>query len=389
MGKNGKFGKDYGKVVGKDSNSRPGWKGPGYVKKADHPKPKVAPSENSVAFTVQLLPVDSQQLLLNVFKNAFPQVLASDTLQSLLQSVKTALYERNFTYAFGNEDHIEAYSVRWSPSRALCYTAILIDLRDYLATHYVEPEASFRVACFGGGAAEVIAFGGLLRYLQDFIKPKNNVDVASELGEGLSSLSAFGTTKKLDLHLIDAAEWKNVVDKLFQGLISPTPLSKYASASARAATTSLISPGSMITTFCQEDILRIASSRLSELIGQTPILLTLLFTLNELYTRSIGKTTEFLLNLTLITTPGTLLLVVDSPGSYSETIVGTEAKKYPMKWLLDHTLLETGKSRGGESTASWQKLVSEDSQWFRLPEGLSYPITLENMRYQIHLYQRM
>jgi 25S rRNA (uracil2843-N3)-methyltransferase len=126
-----------------------------------------------------------------------------------------------------------------------------------------------------------------------------------------------------------------------------------------------------------------------------PMLLTLLFTLNELYTTSIGKTTAFLLKLTMAVKPGSLLLVVDSPGSYSETKLGSEAKKYPMSWLMDHTLLEPEDSQEGpkggknESPASWVKIVSEEAKWFRIPEELRYPIPLENMRYQMHLYRRV
>jgi 25S rRNA (uracil2843-N3)-methyltransferase len=53
-----------------------------------------------------------------------------------------------------------------------------------------------------------------------------------------------------------------------------------------------------------------------------------------------------------------------------------------MQWLLDHTLIET------ETPGySWEKLQSDESIWFRLPEDLSYPIALEDMRYQMHLYR--
>jgi 25S rRNA (uracil2843-N3)-methyltransferase len=98
--------------------------------------------------------------------------------------------------------------------------------------------------------------------------------------------------------------------------------------------------------------------------------------------------------------------VVDSPGSYSETKFGnaTDAKRYPMKWLLDHALLENhkrrniaasddddgnNKPRGKDEYVAWEKMVEDDSRWFRIPEGLRYGIPLENMRYQIHLYRRL
>ena len=97
------------------------------------------------------------------------------------------------------------------------------------------------------------------------------------------------------------------------------------------------------------------------------------------------------------------LLVVDSPGSYAEIQLGrttarvdtgedkvAPTKKYPMKWLLDHTLLEVAKD--GDETA-WEKVESEDSLWFRIEqkdrEKLRYPIELENMRYQLHCYRRL
>ena len=89
-----------------------------------------------------------------------------------------------------------------------------------------------------------------------------------------------------------------------------------------------------------------------------------------------------------------------------------------MHWLLDRILLETGsriegKSRTegtkpaaagsmaeaapasqAEAMAPWAKVEALDSVWFRLPSGnkdggdLTYPIPLEDMRYQLHVYRR-
>jgi 25S rRNA (uracil2843-N3)-methyltransferase len=112
----------------------------------------------------------------------------------------------------------------------------------------------------------------------------------------------------------------------------------------------------------------------------------MMFTLNELFTSGgIGKTTRLLLDLTSSVPIGSLLLVVDSPGSYSETTLGKEAKRYPMQWLLDRIMLGTQKDPVGGR--KWKKLESEDSVWCRLSEKLEYPIRLENMRYQLHLYK--
>lgn len=65
------------------------------------------------------------------------------------------------------------------------------------------------------------------------------------------------------------------------------------------------------------------------------------------------------------------------------------------KFLLDHTLIEPkkikadGDDRRRETPPDWVKLEASDARWFRVPEELRYPIPLENMRYQIHLYQRV
>ena len=126
----------------------------------------------------------------------------------------------------------------------------------------------------------------------------------------------------------------------------------------------------------------------------------LMFTLNELYSTSISATTNLLLGMTMLLEAGALLLVVDSPGSYSTVNIGkvTETanegseKKYPMNWLLDHTLLEAasiGSSKRSKGEAQWKKLDESQSKWFRLPQSLNYPIDLEDMRYQFHLYQRV
>lgn len=133
-----------------------------------------------------------------------------------------------------------------------------------------------------------------------------------------------------------------------------------------------------------------------------------MFTLNELYTTSLALTQAFLLNLTECVGRGALLLVVDSPGSYSSVLLGGREKRYPMQWLVDHVLLggweETsgqagkegrdgeegreGKKGRSESKPLWTKLREEESRWFRLSGKCEYPIELENMRFQLHVYRR-
>ncbi|KAI0179178.1 hypothetical protein GGR52DRAFT_294987 [Hypoxylon sp. FL1284] len=347
------------------------------------------------------LSVPQQQRVLNVFRDAFREVLErEEDFGAALQEVKGALYRRDFAAAFGAEHLLEVYAARYSPPRALCYAAVLARISDRLAAITAAPSSrsgaayeeeddevergrasptvdgadeeaetvqapTLKIIAIGGGAAEIAAFGAFL---------------------GGSGAGWTG-----DLTLVDSGPWGTVVEKLRTALTTPPPVSRYASAAAKAADTAkaLVEPaGRLRSAFVQADALELGrDGRLAGLLGPDPLLVTLLFTLNELYTTGgVGRTTAFLRGLTAAVPAGSLLLVVDSPGSYSEAAVGKEARRYPMQWLLDHTLLEAADKLPPDGCA-WEKLESHDSVWFRHPPGLRYSIELEDMRYQMHLYR--
>ncbi|KAH7407486.1 hypothetical protein BKA64DRAFT_419139 [Cadophora sp. MPI-SDFR-AT-0126] len=408
MGKHGKAVKDGGRMVRDDSESLR----KGAVKKNPAKSKQKPIIKTATADVESVVPLKIQQLALNIFKDTFPDVLASDSLALLLQEVKGRLYERDFEGAFGRQDYLEAYAVRWSPSRVLCYQSILVDLLQYLSEIFPACQSekgtgvsSLRAIAFGGGAAEVVAFGAFLRYVHNTALPQTThradlnldgltiTDAVSRLSSSKNGSSSV--SPGIDLVLVDSADWKDVSQKLSRGLTTTPILSKYANAAARDANTPLLDIASLKSTFVMENALELDRQRLLDLVGEEKALITLLFTLNELYTASISNTTKFLLNMTSVVKPGTLLLVVDSPGSYSETAVGPAGdkeapKKYPMKWLLEHALLATETPRGQESLISlWEKVASDDSRWFRIHESLRYPIPIENMRYQLHLYRRI
>jgi 25S rRNA (uracil2843-N3)-methyltransferase len=411
----------------KDAGARPGWRGPGSAKPAKGSQKSKA-SKVSENMTTEVhatteksrVPAELQQEILNIYKHTFSGLTEGgiEPLKLLLQGVKQALYERDFERAFGRQDYLEAYAFRWSPSRALCYLSILVDLQDHLSESFLFRSITHNkhsstdstskdkvtlsifspashVVSLGGGAAEVVAFGGLLRYLmQNSMKAVQDTEESSVAGviEAMT-ISDNPPSTKIGILLLDTAAWGDVIYKLSSTLTTPPPLSKYASASARASNAPLLTAGVLNPTFQQNNLLTMNKSSLESALGQQPLLITLLFTLNELYTTSITATTAFLLNLTGATVTGTILLVVDSPGSYSEATVGKDKKKYPMQWLMDRTLLgdhkDRGKGKGDEDGPEWEKLMGDESRWFRMPEELKYPISLENMRYQIHLFRRL
>lgn len=372
------------------------------------------------------LPAELQQLLLDVVKDAFSPRFNED-LPSLIQAIKQHLYNRDFAGAFGKEAFLEAYAMRWSPSRALAYADLLCNIprvstvlnslisrsnsrypgteveeRQHLnqeaQAQWIEPTlgsaavSNLKVVCLGGGAgAELLAFAAFLHHADE------SASISEHHAAGLPDLRGLAPT--LSIIGVDIGDWSSVLDKLYGSITTASSMSKYASPAERKAKTAFVDAGTMEMDFQQQDLLNMDPSRLGQLLEGCR-LVTLTFTLNELYSTSMSSTTKLLLSMTELLEPGSLLLVIDSPGSYSTVDVGQNAekgststqKKYPMRWLLDHTLLEVAMRNGGKGSAKiaqWEKLDESESRWFRLPKGLEYPISLEDMRYQYHFYKRV
>jgi 25S rRNA (uracil2843-N3)-methyltransferase len=311
-----------------------------------------------------VLPPELQQLILDQFTLAFPFEDAI-ALKTVIQGVKGHLYNRDFANAFGTAQNLEAYAVRWSASRALGYADLLLPLpirgEDRSESLVEETPTTQRILCLGGGA-----------------------------GAELAALAAvIARTSAVHVTAVDIADWSPILTKLQTTLTTPAPLSAYASAAARQANHAFIPPENLELQFELRDILQQPwEVALRDTVVQAN-LVTIMFTLNELFTASVAKTTKMLLELTECMRPGARLLVVDSPGSYSEIVLGKGAKeggepqtkRYPMHWLLDHTLQDV-------AMGSWEKIMEDESRWFRISPGLKYNIDLENMRYQVHLYVR-
>lgn len=356
---------------------------------------------------------ESQEIL-DIFHHAF-STLFTPQLPELLQKVKTHLFNRDFLAAFGAPENLEAYVVRWSPSRALCYREVFLELSPALRRVFElkgEEGERVEIVCIGGGAgAEVVAVAAAVKSLMKAemaAAPATATAIAKgeesktgenaardeevsgepeEAGEGpdeakalekdLESLTltpasppaaaATATpTPSRSLHMtaIDIADWTRITTALTTALTTaPTP--------TRAA---YLPPGVYSVDFHHHDMLAPSATAL---IPPTAGLITLLFTTNELYTQSRGATTAFLLALGERVRSGCLLLVLESAGSYSTVTVN--GRVFPMGMLLDHTLL------AGEA---WEKVLGEEARWFRLPEGLRYPIELENMRFMVRVYRK-
>jgi 25S rRNA (uracil2843-N3)-methyltransferase len=337
------------------------------------------------------LPVELQQMILDVFRRVFPFDHDQHDLRAAIQEVKGHLFQRDFSRAFAKPEYLDAYALRWSASRALGYTSIFLHgdlqqawskLREPARIDMVASPSSPKSSLSSGephsltSACRVVCIGG-----------GGGAEVAACAAAARTILPPLAT---MNVHVVDIADWSTCLQSLANAFCAPPELSAYASESAKMANKAFVSPDAFDVRFSRHDILAIDEADLAIML-QDVRLCTIMFTLNELFSTSITRATAFLLALTESMSSGSWLLVVDSPGSYSEVKLGkgddSKTKEYPMKWLLDHTLLEV--ACDGDNS-KWTKVVSDDSRWFRLNQQLlKYPIELENMRYQIHLYQRV
>lgn len=412
------------------------------------PKPKQKTSEcaspdlgqmTSTSLVHQKISIKLQQSLLDMISNTFKTRL-NDDLNVLIKEVKQNLYHRDFCNAFRKQDYLEAYALRWSATRALAYLDIFQKLPQLSSTNLIEPSPALKshtleitrerceeakcsappapvppatetnasrrgkpkpcesenyhvvtqVVCLGGGAgAEILALAGHLSRVNSFI--------CADIQTGSRKPASLKVTA------IDIADWSSVVDRLHVATTADPSLFKHTSLVPEAVDNMpWVDPDLFDVRFLKQDVLQIEESAEMQAILRSARLVTIMFTLNELYSVSMSATTKLLLSMTSILEPGSLLLVVDSPGSYSTVGIGSkdfsssrndppssqQKKKYPMQWLLDHTLLNAARIERIKNAHQWEKLYSSDSTWFRHTPDLIYPIALEDMRYQVHLYRR-
>ena len=357
------------KTQNRSSKTQASSKGP------SHTVPSNGTSNSNSIPKTNPLPHSIQQNILSTFSSSLPALSNSsaEEINATIQTIKSHLYTRDFSEAFGSEKNLEAYAFRWSVGRALGYADLFVNVgsvREVLEGGLEEVE----VICLGGAAAELVAFAACVRVLEDERKKKDDAK----------------SSGNWTIHLIDIAAWGQIITSLTSALsCQPTPLlSSQDLLSAEWYQQDLLSP--IIGDETKDTInYRIPKAKL----------ITIMFTLNELYCFSISKTTASLLRITTAARKGTILLVVDSPGSYSTVKIGSEEKRYPMHWLLDHTLLEAasldegvignGNEKQKGKVKQWEKVVEDESRWFRRAKGLEYPIELEDMRYQMHVYRRI
>lgn len=409
------------------------------------------------ADSLHALPLELQQVILNVFTTAFTEATRDyNDLKSTVQEVKGHLYNRDFVAAFSKPSYLQAYALRWSSARALAYANIFThqdrfswyarrshDADNIRSGRNIHQNTAAGAENFEGSVKSPSDAAAMTAVSDPAIKVNTSLPSSSRSNNntitkivcigggagaeivGLTAAHRFFSQSDTNLKIIavDIADWADTVSRLTSALSTPPPSSTHASEAARSRIenralieenvddqdVSITTRQKIDVKFLQQDVLEWSDDETNSsehLTFRTAMsdasLCTIMFTLNELFSTSLPKTTSLLLNLTDTLPKGSHLLVVDSPGSYSQIKLGgrsssqnieqQQVKKYPMKWLLDHTLLEVASK---DENTKWIKKEDEDSVWFRIEQQekigkgkLRYPLELENMRYQIHLYER-
>ncbi|EWZ36485.1 uncharacterized protein FOBCDRAFT_222363 [Fusarium oxysporum Fo47] len=373
---------------------RPGWTGPSYIHKPAKKTPAAVKNTSSTE-QIQSLSVKHSQLILDTIRTTFPAVDEFNALIPVLREVREALEQKDYCKAFGTQEFLEAYTIRWSPSRALTSANVLAWICSEMSEaawvqkflHNEGQQKPSKIVCFGRGGSDLLACVALLKHSHE-----SKLDEIPRLE---SSSPDCNDSAMVDLNLIDRHVWSGIVTKLQHTLTHSPPLSKYATAKAHASNISAIPSQVLNLSVNHLVVLESDSTTLHAMIGPNPALITLFFTLHEFYSISISKTTAFLLRLTETAPKGSLLLVVDSPGAdvvLPDSSNKGQEKKYPLEWLLYQALLPPKSSSTNseeEEQPAWAKLIQGGHEKeYKLPTGLRFPGSLENTRFQVHLLER-
>ena len=405
-------------------------KGPG-IARPKHPKkihhPPTRPSTSSLPSSTPLnTPLPIEQLVLRTISSALVTTLANSALPTIIQNIKHLLYEKQFLKVFEDETVLQAYAARWVPSRALAFREIMGE-SEYVvrllqgrkagaksgngggtsdtkgkgkgkeeSTMDVKPRN--RVVCLGGGAgSEFLALVALVSPENEFTEFPKDAPVGTA-SNGESSDDDDDEEDKetrqrqqrqilpaCDVHLVDIGPYAPVVDKFTTSLRSTLPSADFTETFHQ---TDILSPESTVL----EDLLE---PSIGDVDPSSP-LITLFYTLSELFLQSRPATILFLDRLSRAAPRGTLFLVVDSANEEASALgVGKAGRSYSLADVLDGLLTavkprEDKEGEEGPPRPRWKRLEGVDSRWFRLKAGLQekYPVKLENSRYWSRLYRK-
>ncbi|ODQ82206.1 hypothetical protein BABINDRAFT_158850 [Babjeviella inositovora NRRL Y-12698] len=323
--------------------------------------------------------------ILHLFHRLFQSSFTDTTeLQSTIQAVKTDLYNRDYLDAFDDDAKRLAYLIRWSSLRALSYASLMSSLTpivEMISEYIIEEDEDEDCQCLligGGASAEIVGLAAIYGRMKEFCSTKD---------------------KPLQINVMDVSDWGSIVTQVTNeintlGWIRQVPDTR---------------PQQFITNYLKNDVLTYFNGVPEK--DDTAIslanqkLITLLFTTNELFQEDKSKSIQFFQRMNQECSPGTLLLIAESAGSYSNIQIGT--KQFPVFFMIDMLLSnkksELKKAGSGKKSktpeaydGAWELVESSDSCWYRVDkESQDFyssrleNIKLENMRFFFRLYRKL
>ncbi|KFY76746.1 hypothetical protein V499_03713 [Pseudogymnoascus sp. VKM F-103] len=399
---------------------RPGWSGPGYTKKGGKHIPRPPPAPKPVVIPPgdehQALGQPDQQLLLDAIRKAFPRCEDYEALKVVLADVEEKVRSGDWKAAFGSAEAREAWVVKWGAERAVWFANLLVKVVETLDDDPLfamlqgrrededenedddddeedkeeknkeekkeenddeDEEEVLRVVSFGGGPAEVLALGAVVRHFRPDAHGKSKADLESEDSSDAGQI--------IDLNLTNTVNWTREVSTSHEALLSPPTLSKYASASAIANSSPFLAKSALELEMQKFSPLEASQEEVGELVGEEAALITLFYTVADLAATSVAKTVALLLKLTIAAPKGSLVVVFDRAEE--------EGKKgYPLRYLLDMAFL--GKKPSGEDQEegvkpAWKMLLADEARVVKACDGVRYALGLETAKAQVYVFRRL
>jgi len=270
---------------------------------------------------------DPEQNILFVIREACKDTFARTDFNTALQSIKASFYVRDYLSIFTLPSNLPVYTAAYIPGRALCYYEIFRSHPQLL--RLIAKNSKIYLPGSGSGSELV--------------------------GISAAMLHAPVARQHVQLCMQDIGDWSGVLDSLEGSVRRQWKLDEQQ----------------LQCSYEQGDVLE-PSTRRDELIHSAD-LITFMFVMNELF---VNKTKSMALIQSLVSNmkKGAYLLVVDSAGSFSHLKVGGQT--YMIYFLLD-------------AIKTLEKVIGEDSKWYRYPEHLKYPLDVQNMRYFLRLYRKL
>ncbi|KAG2186409.1 hypothetical protein INT43_002847 [Umbelopsis isabellina] len=276
---------------------------------------------------IKRLTKDPEQNILSVIQEACKDTFERKDFNAALQSIKASFYVRDYIGIFTVPENLPVYAAAYIPGRSLCYYEIF---RSHPQLVKLLSKDTKMYLPGSGSGSELV-------------------------GISAAMLHAMPARQRIELIMQDIGDWNGVLKSLESSVRNQWKLDEQQ----------------LRCSYEQGDVLD-ANARRDQLMQEAD-LITFMFVMNELFVNK-AKAMALVQSLVKNMKKGAYLLVVDSAGSFSHLKVGGQT--YMIYFLLD-------------AIKSLEKVIGEDSKWYRYPEHLRYPLDIQNMRYFLRLYKKL